>query len=146
MESDPLGENRLCARTHASFRLSGGSLDPGGVTAALGLSPAWAAARGDRLEQGPDEEPIRQRTGVWSISSRGSLDSTSLERHLIQLLDEIEPRSAELAELRIRDGLEADFFCFWESAGGHGGPQISAATLGRVAALDAALGIDFYGP
>ena len=62
---------------------------------------------------------------------------------LVHLLDAVE-RAA--GALRGRHGLEADFSCFWVSALGYGGPTISPATLARIAALDAQLGFDFFGP
>jgi hypothetical protein len=58
----------------------------------------------------------RQRTGVW------------------------------LKALRREHELRGDFFCYWLSASGHGGPEVSPTTLARIAALDLSLGIDFYGP
>ena len=53
-------------------------------------------------------------------------------------------RAEALAELRARDDVEADFFCYWVSAKGHGGPVISPSTMGRIGALGATFGIDFY--
>jgi hypothetical protein len=53
---------------------------------------------------------------------------------------------ALLADIRAEHDLKADFFCFWLSATGHVGPEIAAETLGRIAALNAKIGIDFYGP
>lgn len=85
-------------------------------------------------------------TGVWLLGSEHGVESTSLERHLVHLLDVIEPAAAALEMLRRRHELRIDLFCYWLSATGHGGPEISPGTLARIAALDAALGIDFYGP
>jgi hypothetical protein len=51
-----------------------------------------------------------------------------------------------LQVIRGAQNLKADFFCYWLSATGHGGPELSAGTLGRIAALGASLGFDFYGP
>ncbi len=40
----------------------------------------------------------------------------------------------------------ADFFCYWLSATGHGGPEVSAPMLERIASFNASLGFDYYGP
>jgi hypothetical protein len=88
----------------------------------------------------------RQRTGIWLLHSDRAVGSTSLERHLIYLLDAVEPAALALDAVRSQYDLRADFFCYWLSATGHGGPEISPLTLARIAALDAPLGIDFYGP
>jgi hypothetical protein len=141
-----LDENPNCARTHATFRLVGDALNPAEVTAALAVSPTRALGKGAELPAGPRGEARRQRIGIWLLGTEDKLDSTSLDRHLIQLLDAIEPAAPALNTLRAEHDLRADFFCYWLSGTGHGGPEVSPATLARIAALDASLGIDFYGP
>jgi hypothetical protein len=89
---------------------------------------------------------VRQPTGVWYLTTDGRLASTSIERHLLYLLDRIEPVGDDLAELVGRASLAADFYCYWVSATGQGGPAVSAETLGRIAALSAELGFEFHGP
>jgi hypothetical protein len=42
-------------------------------------------------------------------------------------------------------GAAADFFCFWLSATGHGGPEVSPGTLARIVRFNASLGFDCYG-
>ncbi len=140
-------ENPNCARTYATFCLAGDALKPDEVSAALGLTPTWALAKHDEIPVGRKGKTTRrQPTGVWLLRTDDTVDSTDLERHLIYLLDAVEPASHSLAALRRHDDLKTDFFCFWLSATGHGGPVISPATLARIAALDTPLGIDFYGP
>jgi hypothetical protein len=141
-----LDENPNCARTYAAFRLGGDSLEPAAITIAMNLEPTLAFAK-DQLT--PPRSPglaRRQRAGVWLLSTKNAVNSTSLERHLVQLLDAVEPRSEMLQVIRAAQNLKADFFCYWLSATGHGGPELSAGTLGRIAALGASLGFDFYGP
>lgn len=141
-----LDENPSCARTYASFRLAGDALDPDGVSAALGLTPTTALARDEEIPIGrKGKASLHRRTGIWLIDTEHTIESTSLERHLIHLLDAVEPAAAGLDALRSRHDLRADFFCYWLSATGHGGPHISPGSLRRIAALDAELGIDFYG-
>lgn len=141
-----LDENPNCARTYAAFRLVGDGIDPQTVSRALDLDPSLARAKGEEIPAGRIGRARRQRTGVWSLSTENLLDSTSPERHLVHLLDAVEPASAELHRLRATDNLQADFFCYWLSATGHGGPEVSPETLGRIAGLQASLGLDFYGP
>lgn len=126
-----LDENPNCAKTHATFCLFGDALNPEEVSAALGLAPTRVIVKG-------------QSPRGWLLASAGRVESTSLERHLIHLLGAIEPAAAKLETLRDRDELRAEFFCFWRSATGHGGPELSPGALARIAALDATFGIDFY--
>lgn len=140
-----LEENPNCARTRASFRLVGDALDPDEVSAELGLAPTWTAAKDQEIPVGRQGRTSRrQSTGVWLLASEDHVDSTAVERHLVHLLDAVEPASAAVDALRRRQELRADFFCYWPSATGHGGPEVSPGTLRRIAALDAALGFDFY--
>jgi hypothetical protein len=142
-----LDENPLCARTYASFRLIGDALVPDDVTNTLQLKPTVAHAAGETLSGMATSRRCKsQRTGVWSLNTRIVAKSTSLERHLISLLDVLEPRAEALEAIRKQQCLQGDFFCFWESKSGHGGPGLSASVLERIAALDADLEIDFYGP
>jgi hypothetical protein len=82
-----LDENPLCARTSASFRLAGDALRPGAVSAALDLTPTFARAKDEEIPAGRVGKARRQRSGVWLLSSEHVVDSTSLEVHLIHLLD-----------------------------------------------------------
>lgn len=140
-----LHETANCARTYATFRLAGDALKPDEVSAVLGLTPTRGLAKDQEVPVGRKGKTTRrQRTGIWLLDTAHSVESTSLERHLIHLLDAIEPAAAALQALRDKHELDADFFCFWESATGTGGPEFSPSTLTRIAALDAPLGIDFY--
>ena len=125
-----LDENPKCARTYASFRLIGDTQVIADIGTRTGLS-----------SDGVNE--ARRKT-VWWISSENRIETTSLERHLRLLLDIVEPRSDALIPLIETGEVSADFFCLWRSADGDGGPEVSPETLARIAALDAALGLDFY--
>ena len=141
----PASDNPNCARTYAAFRLVGEDLDPEAVSRALGLEPDVARAKGEEITAGRVGPARQQRTGIWSLSTENHLTSTSLDSHLGHLLGRIEPSRSQLEALRRDDDIRADFLCYWRSATGHGGPEVSAETLGRIAALGASLGIDFYG-
>jgi len=56
------------------------------------------------------------------------------------------PAKEELLAVAREQSLTADFFCYWVSATGHGGPEIGADTLRRISELGASLGFDQYGP
>jgi hypothetical protein len=140
-----LDENPNCDRTYASFRLVGDSLDPNAATRALKLQPTLARAKGQELLSNSGRPPRRQRTAVWLLSTDDVIKSTSLERHLRHLLDALEPSAWAIRSLLSEETVRADFFCYWVSATGHGGPQASPGTLSRIGALNASLGFDFYG-
>ena len=43
-------------------------------------------------------------------------------------------------------GYRMDIFCYWLSAGGHGGPTLSPAIMRRLGELGLEIGFDIYGP
>lgn len=142
-----LDENPNCERTHATFRLMGDALRPDEISAALGLEPTRAMAKDQEIPVGRKGKTTRrQGIGVWLLDSADVVDSTSLERHLVHLLEAIEPVAGLLAAIRLEHDLRADLFCYWLSRSGHGGPLFSPEVLSRIAALDLVLGIDVYGP
>jgi hypothetical protein len=138
-----LDENANCAETFASFLLIGDRLDPDDVTRRLQIEPKRSFPRG--MIRPSKARGLRQRTGTWIFTTEGVLASTSLERHLLGLLEELEPRREQILTLVDEQGLEAAVSCFWVSATGHGGPALSPEVLARIARLGAALWFDLYG-
>ena len=142
-----LDENPNCEATHATFRLSGDRLDPGEVEKALGIRGDFSAAK-DEIRRGGAavHRTVRQPTGVWYLTTDGRLGGTSVERHLLYLLERIEPVREKVAQLVDGASLTSDFYCYWVSATGQGGPAVSSETLGRIALLSAELSFEFHGP
>ena len=136
-------ENPNCKRTYATFRLLGDLLNPSDITSRLGIEPSKAFAKGETW----DKAGIRQCTkGIWKLSSKGQLMTTNLECHLVFLLNRLESVTLEILTIADELSLETDFFCYWLSATGHGGPEFSPEVLRRIAKLDASLSLDVYGP
>ncbi len=126
--------NPNCWQTHASFRIAAPGLDPKAVTEALSIKPT-----------GTFDRPSDPATPcVWSLSSEERLFSSVLEDHLCHLLDLLLPARERVRAVLDQSSAGADFFCYWVSRAGHGGPELTAQILGDIASLDAALGIDFY--
>lgn len=140
-----LEENPNCEYTHASFRLVGDSLVPQDIERRTGLTGDFGAER-DQLRRSRAGRGIRQPTGVWYVSSEKRVCSTSLERHLLHLLEVVEPVKDELLAVIEEHGLSADFYCYWVSASGQGGPEVSPDTLRRISELRGTLGFEFHGP
>lgn len=103
-----LDENPNCARTYATFRLAGDNLNPDEATAALAISPSRALRKGQQIREQRRAGRI-QRTGVCLLGTEDKLSSTSLEQHLVYLLDVIEPASAALDRLRGEQQIRARF-------------------------------------
>ncbi len=109
---------------YARVRISGPSLEPLQVSRALGLFPAGAERGGEGLSH---------QQGTWSLSSRGFVSAPELDAHLRWLLDQLEPRGAELQQL-LAAGARAELLCY--SPGSDERAQhLPGSTLGRCAAL-----------
>jgi Domain of unknown function (DUF4279) len=140
-----LRENPNCELTNATFRLMGDLIQPNELTILLGIQPNFSHAKGDTFESRAGL--LKHRTGIWALESENKLEATNLEKHLIFLLDKLEPVSANILELITKYSLSVDFHCYWVSATGQGGPLISPKTLMRIANLHAYLDfeIQFFG-
>lgn len=131
----------------ASFRLTGERLDPEYLTALTGLQPERAYRRGDlkiRPSTGHLYRPYP--TGLWLISTDEAVDpaGSTLEEHLLWLLDALEPHTEALRAHIGQRGLQADFFCGYWQRDWNSEWSLAAGTLARMAALGASLSYDAY--
>ena len=135
-----LDENPCCKETHVTFWILGDTLDPGRVTAVLGIGPTYATRKGELTPRTRIPSPM----GSWSLETEGRLASTSLERHVAYLLDVLEPAKAQVRSFADDPSLRVEFHCYWMSETGHGGPILSRDVLRRIADLGAGLDFDLY--
>jgi Domain of unknown function (DUF4279) len=133
-------EYPTCARTYASLRIFSPDLDPEAVSRSLGIEATTA-----RVSYPVNNLGVVRRAGGWMLSTKDSVDSNDLRRHIDWLLDAIEPSATALDEL-VQAGAKAEIFCYWESRWGSGGPVLSPAQMERLVRLDLSVGIDAYGP
>lgn len=124
--------NPNCEETFATFRVLGTAVNRDRIAERLGLEgPALL-----RLQLAPED--------VFWISSKGYVVSTDLEEHLVHLLELLEPLASNLDLLRREGEFQFEFFCYWVSATGQGGPVLSWSTLARMAQLHIDLDFDIY--
>lgn len=95
-------------------------------------------SKGDRSPSG-----VVFRHAMWSLKSPLP-KSESLERHLEWLLDQLEPKSAEIK--LISQIYKVDLFCGFCSANGQGGFVLDGALLTRLAKLGVPVGLDLFPP
>jgi hypothetical protein len=132
--------NPNCAKTFASLRLYGDSLEPKEVSRLLQLDPDDSAPKG--LKTTVSGKSRTAPTGRWILRTEGRIESTNLEDHIEWLVDHLE--KAGVSPIHIEGVTAADLFCFWDSATGHGGPKFSPELLNRLAKLQLSLGLDIY--
>jgi hypothetical protein len=124
----------------ASFRIFGDSLQPSEITALLEVEPTKSGRKGE-----PAFSPLRQplRSSVWILDSPLA-DHLPLQDHFRWLLDALEPKQEQLAEITKR--YEADFFCGFSSANGQGACILDPELLSRLAMLGVEVVLDLYPP
>lgn len=119
-----------------SFVLAGPNLDPTEVTSEIGLRPTRAYRKGEAMPR-PGHY---YATGLWSLKSSRA-PSASLEEQIASLLNELEPRAAEVRRT-VRTGIDAGFYCTCAV----GNPPIrvclTASTLSRLGELNLDLVMD----
>ncbi len=129
--------------TKAAFRLFGGQkLTAAAVTLRLGVEPTWRGEAGDRVSS---RSPHTRDCSVWLVSSSPEIEpGTELSEHLHRLLAILEPVTAQLWEL-VREGYEANWFCFIASHATEHAAELDRATLRRLLALPGDLWLDVCG-
>jgi hypothetical protein len=137
--TDYVDDYPTCTRTFASLLIHGDALVPDDVTSALGLEPTRSHTKGQLISNG---RPEVRKGGFWGLSTRDSVTSRDLRRHLDWLLDIFEPRADTLSAFR-ESGFTCAVSCFWEGPN-TGGPTFSPSQAGRLAALDLEFDVDFY--
>ena len=131
-----------CAETYVTLCVYPDTLSTEEVSARLGLTPSSVQAATDRVARA-DGKVQAARPAAWFLSSRVHVASLDVRRHLDWLLDQLVARTAELGSLRAT-GTTLSISCYWRSAVGHGGPEISPSQAGKLASLELSCWFDFY--
>lgn len=137
-------EYHNCAKTSASLRIAGDTLDPAAITQALGIEPSWGWRKGEMRDVRTQrvKKTIRQRIGIWGLGTDGVVESRDLRRHLDSILEKTQGKAAVFEHLRSQ-GYKTDVYCIWYSAG-QGGPMLSPENMAGLSRLGLELGIEFY--
>jgi hypothetical protein len=111
-----------CERTYAELRVYT-DLDPGRITALLGLQPAPARPKRTAGVDFAGKVPSGIRH-AWFLSTEEVVRSRDLRRHLDWLLSRLRQASPGIEEVRRLQGVAMFVTCVWWSASGDGGPTL----------------------
>lgn len=119
----------------AAFRIISDELDTDKINSLLGIKPDHSHKKGDannrRSKSGKLIVGPVYKTGLWSINSTLP-ETSSLEEHLISLLDRLDPVGGTIKQLSA-EGYRVDIFCgYFFKPGVQGGFDISPNTLERM--------------
>ena len=130
-------------QTKATFRLSGSAgLTAAAITRRLAIQPSRALEAGDPISS---RSASTRHCSLWLLSSSAAIqDGTELAEHLHVLLATLEPASPLLWEL-IRQGYEANWYCWIASHATEHAAELDRPTLRRLLALPGDLWLDVCG-
>ena len=150
MRSSAISTTKAKARTlttNAGINFAGDRLEPGRITALLGVQPTVAYRKGEVFNR-VRGHAVCGRTGLWRLTTRRQLDSAELDEHLASLLEVLFPggstKFVEPLRALIREyDLEADVDCFWYGEHGATPPEIPEETGAAFAKIGATIETDF---
>jgi len=126
-----------CVETFATLRIFSRTIDPRGVSDALGIEPTDAISIDPSSKYGP-----RRETNYWGWCTRSHVNSTDNIAHIAAILEQVRNKKAQLEHLR-NSGCETDVCCYWVS-GGQGGPSLDPSMMGELSQLGLGIWWDVY--
>lgn len=134
---------QFAGRVRVALRIVGDEVDPGEITARLGLIPTFAARKGDEVwSRG---QSLRERTGVWSYALIEEADTGDELDDAIAVLLSRFPTDPELwRSLGERHDLGVS--CSLYVSGDGQGTDLAPATLAALASRGLTLSLDVFTP
>ena len=131
------------SRLSVSVRIAGDTLDPAEITRRFGVTPKFAASKGDQVKRG--HRTVTQRSGIWTyrLTGEGSADR-ELDDAIVALLARLPDDSTMWRELAQR--FTIDVFCGLFMGSENQVADLRPSTLALLAERGLALGLDIYGP
>jgi hypothetical protein len=123
----------------ASLVLRGKYLIPQEVTNSIGIIPTKSFKRGD-IRKGSTTWPH----GYWELTSKESVQSSDLSKHLEWLAEVLEPTKKELIKILNQEGINAEISCFWILPSSHESLSISSEMVRRMAFLGVKINVEIY--
>jgi hypothetical protein len=121
----------------------GDEVDPSEITRLYGLTPKFAASRGEQVQRG--SRTVTHRSGIWTYGlAEDPSPEWELEDAIVALLSRFPDDATLWQDLGTRFRL--DVFCGLFMGTDNQGTVLSPQTLGMLAARNLALDLDIYGP
>lgn len=129
-----------CSYTHAWLRVMHEQLDLDEISRLLGVEPTSTQKAGDLASATSGR--VRRYSG-WFLESAGHVESRDSRGHFAWLLDRIAGKEKAISALTAR-GYPVDICCRWDSASGHGGPNMDPAQMVQLGSLGIDVWFDIY--
>ncbi|MBB5400812.1 DUF4279 domain-containing protein [Paraburkholderia youngii] len=130
---------------HASFTIYQDVERPEFWTNYFGVEPDMQSVRGQfRTTPSGRTSKYPARIGVWSVDSKGHVQSDLLEPHLRYLVERLALSRLDLPELLKRTGAQMRFFCYWDNESGDRVPDVPDDIRTMMEAMGGTVEIDEY--
>ncbi|HEY9227641.1 MAG TPA: DUF4279 domain-containing protein [Gemmatimonadaceae bacterium] len=131
------------SRLSVALRVSGDTLDPDAITRLMGVTPKFAARKGEtRLRGG---RPVTQRSGIWTYAvANERAPEWQLDDAIVELLNHL-PNDLEMWQTLGRTH-RVDVFCGLFMGSENQGADVQPQTLRLLADRGLTLELDIYGP
>jgi hypothetical protein len=126
---------------YISLILRGEALDPEKITEMLGINPTKSAKHGDKRGRSN-----KWPHGIWILESSEQIESVDPIKHIIWLLDKLEPSKTNLIEISRDQTIDAEISCFWIMPNTHEVLTIAPELLSRISALNVRFELSIYAP
>jgi hypothetical protein len=127
-------------RVRVCLRASGDQVDPEAISLALGVSPTFAARKGDRRSTRGGEAV--QRTGVWYVDFAGPPEERTLGEAIEALVDRLPSDQSVWKVLTEHNDLEV--WCGLHLSEWNRGADLAPSVLRRLADRHLTLSLDIY--
>lgn len=115
-------------------------LDLNEITELLAVEPTSTQRAGDLVSERSGR--LRRYSG-WFLESAGHVDSRDSRDHFAWLLERVSGKTEALNALSSR-GYTVDICCRWDSASGHGGPNMDPMQMIALGSLGIDVWFDIY--
>jgi hypothetical protein len=130
---------------HASFSIAGDRVVPEFWTSYFRIKPDTAVIKGEPFTTPSGRiSSVPGRTGVWSVTSKGHVQSDLLEPHLRYLIERLVLPRPDLREFIQRADARMRFFCYWDNYAGDRVPHIPDDIHTMMEAMGGTIEIDEY--
>lgn len=120
-------------QVHVFLRILGRDLDPGEITRILESTPSEAFRRGDPFTAG--DRTMSRAYGVWTMSTKGRIESEDLIEHCRYLLAWASPIRERIAEYLCRTDVRVAVAYWWQPSDGPVGFTLPAELMRDLAGV-----------
>ncbi len=126
------------------FRIRSDILRPQEISNQFGILPTKAWAKGEKFQskrRDPKTKQVcvewRERPwGMWHLDTENLVSELKVEKHILYLLDRLEPKKSQLAEyLERQNDYSISFYIHWEPLNDWGSYELDSSLLSRMSTL-----------